>query len=232
MALLVAGDARPSRLPVAAPLSLAALCCFALTGEAGAYLAEAGNRLLDRVEARFGMPGRQRVLVWTHDEEGLSHRYRARPLPLLAAVNRLANEIPAEADEQHWQRADYWATPAEFVASGAGDCEDFAFAKYFALRAAGVAAGQLRFVYVKALAAGRIENHLVLAYYERPDAEPMILDNLEDRVLPARERPDLVPVFSFAGDDADLGSPATARRWRDLLARIAAERGLSKSEPT
>lgn len=38
---------------------------------------------------------------------------------------------------------------------------------------------------------------MVVAYYPAPDAEPLILDNLLTTILPASERPDLIPVFSF-----------------------------------
>jgi len=38
----------------------------------------------------------------------------------------------------HWKTEDYWATPLEFLATGAGDCEDFAIAKYFTLLELGV----------------------------------------------------------------------------------------------
>lgn len=30
-----------------------------------------------------------------------------------------------------WGQQDYWATPIEFLRKGAGDCEDYALAKYF-----------------------------------------------------------------------------------------------------
>ncbi len=33
------------------------------------------------------------------------------------------------------------------------------------------------------------------------DAEPLILDNLTERIQPAGERTDLVPVYSFNGAD-------------------------------
>lgn len=45
---------------------------------------------------------------------------------------------------------DYWATPVEALRKkGAGDCEDYALAKYFTLRELGVPASQLRITYYK-----------------------------------------------------------------------------------
>jgi hypothetical protein len=74
---------------------------------------------------------------------------------------------------------------------------------------------------------------MVLAYYARPDAEPLVLDNLDVRILPASQRPDLRPVFGFNSEGlwmAGVQSPAdpTARlsRWRDLLRRMQ-EQGLN-----
>jgi hypothetical protein len=75
---------------------------------------------------------------------------------------------------------------------------------------------------------------MVLAYYEDPTGEPLILDNLITEVRPASRRGDLMPVFSFnseglwtgagSAEKKDAGS-STARlsRWRDLIARMRAE---------
>lgn len=84
----------------------------------------------------------------------------------------------------------------------------------------------MRLSYVKALTQQRIENHMVLAYYPTPGADPLILDNLNPRVLPASQRSDLVPVFSFNDDDLGRGHVAMVRRWQDLQRRIGVERSL------
>ena len=58
---------------------------------------------------------------------------------------------------------------------------------------------------------------------------PLILDNIESRVRPASDRPDLVPVYSFNDDDVVLvrdarkTSSQQIRAWRDLLAKLEAE---------
>jgi predicted transglutaminase-like cysteine proteinase len=137
-------------------------------------------------------------------------------------------------DTEVWGQQDYWASPLETVSKGAGDCEDFAIAKYFSLRAAGVPGERLRLVYVQALQGGPngvALAHMVLAYYARPGAEPLILDNLVTEVLPASRRPDLRPVFSFnaeglwPGESADSAGDPTSRlsRWRELLMKARAE---------
>lgn len=93
--------------------------------------------------------------------------------------------------------ADHWASPLETLARGAGDCEDFAIAKYFTLTAAGVSQKRLRLVYVRAQTQGMVIPHMVLAYYPRPDADPLVLDSLVQELRPASARSDLAPVFSF-----------------------------------
>jgi predicted transglutaminase-like cysteine proteinase len=72
--------------------------------------------------------------------------------------------------------------------------------------------------------------HMVLAYYARPDAEPLVLDNLEDRVRPASQRPDLIPVYSFNDEEVWVemqgrsGSPRQIRNWSALIERLERER--------
>jgi predicted transglutaminase-like cysteine proteinase len=137
-------------------------------------------------------------------------------------------------DSAIWDTSDYWATPLESLGRGLGDCEDYAIAKYFTLRQIGVAEDKLRFVYVKAqisgAAAGTTVAHMVLAYFAKPDAMPLILDNLIPEVRPANERPDLTPVFSFnmsgifAGPESRPSSSVERlSRWKDLILRMRAE---------
>lgn len=197
-----------------------------LSCDAAAYLMQAGPGLLRYAETRFGSVGRERLMHWQRDETAIAARAADTPKAVLDAVNALANRTPSVSDQEHWGQGEYWATPAEFVASDGGDCEDYAIAKYVALRAAGVPAGNLRLIYVKALTAQRIENHMVLAWYPSPGADPLILDNLDQRVRPASERRDLVPVFSFNDEDPVRDHIPMVRRWRELQQRIRSERAL------
>jgi len=61
----------------------------------------------------------------------------------IGAVQQRLNRVPYRDDMANWHVVDYWATPDEFLHKG-GDCEDYAIAKYFALRAAGWPAADLR----------------------------------------------------------------------------------------
>lgn len=153
----------------------------------------------------------------------------------LHAINDFFNRrIVFHDDVQVWGQVDYWSSPFEMLGRGEGDCEDFALAKYFSLRAVGVAASKLRLVYVRAQMGGPggpVQAHMVLAYYAQPDAEPLILDNLISELRPASRRPDLTPVFSFNADGLWQGTGAQSAgdplarlsRWRDALAKARAE---------
>lgn len=136
-----------------------------------------------------------------------------------------------------WGQLDYWATPMESIGKGAGDCEDFAIAKYFTLREMGVANDKLRLIYVRAKTGtsdtAPTQAHMVLAYYQQPEADPLVLDNLIGEIRPAARRPDLVPVFSFNSDGVFNGVSARdsnpvagvgrLSRWEDLLKRARTE---------
>lgn len=143
----------------------------------------------------------------------------------LEMANRFFNHrIAFGEDSAVWGQADYWASPLEALARGAGDCEDYAIAKYLSLVGSGVPASRLRLVYMLARtgqsgepAAGQA--HMVLAYYAQPGADPLILDNLVAEILPASRRPDLTPVFSF--NDEGLWQGIGGRRAGDPLARLA-----------
>lgn len=156
----------------------------------------------------------------------------------LKRINDFVNQsIIFEDDRSVWDQSDYWATPLETIGQGRGDCEDFAIIKYVSLRRAGIASDKLRLIYVKAridAPDGPIQvAHMVLAYYASPNAEPVLLDNLQPRILPASKRLDLKPVFSFnsagifAGvsgkEKVSAGGIGRLSRWEDVLRRILAE---------
>ena len=146
----------------------------------------------------------------------------------LTAVNDFFNGAHFVDDRELWQTSDYWATPDEFLRLDAGDCEDFAIAKYFTLKAMGVAPEKLRITYVKVTSMAQA--HMVLAYYETPESEPLILDNLNRRIKPASERADLRPLYSFNAEtlwlarsrreQQEAGHPGQLQRWREMVARL------------
>ncbi|WP_235835063.1 transglutaminase-like cysteine peptidase [Piscinibacter terrae] len=153
----------------------------------------------------------------------------------LDALNQFFNRrILSREDIDVWGQVDYWASPMEMMEKGAGDCEDYAIAKYFSLVALGMPVQKLRLVYVRAQiggAGGTVQAHMVLAYYSAPNAEPLILDSLISEVRPASRRPDLSPVFSFnseglwqgVGSQAAGDPSARLSRWREVLVKARAE---------
>ena len=96
-----------------------------------------------------------------------------------------------------------------------------------------VPADQLRLTYVRLrMPGGRSQAHMVLTWYAEPTAIPLVLDNVNPRVLPASQRNDLKPVFSFNNNQLWVGptnsattSNPSARlsQWRQVLNRAAAE---------
>jgi len=188
------------------------------------------RRLEASMRLRFGEPGVQALHEWFV----LLRAQAGRPLrEQLVAVNEFWNRMVLSADDPAvWGQADHWATPLESLGKRAGDCEDYVIGKYFSLLHLGVAGEKLRFIYVRARigGVGSIQSvaHMVLGYYETPQAEPLVLDSLTDSMLPASQRGDLVPVFSFnaRGIYVPGARPTPAERisrWPDLLARMQQE---------
>ncbi len=154
------------------------------------------RELLKQTESRYGKDAVARLLEWEDmirtTDRGKADREK------LEKVNRFFNRrIRFATDKALWGVENYWATPYEFLSRNAGDCEDFAIAKYFTLKAIGVEEEKLNILYVKSLQYGIA--HMVLAYYATPEAEPLILDSLIDEILPGSRRTDLLPVFGFNG---------------------------------
>jgi predicted transglutaminase-like cysteine proteinase len=156
----------------------------------------------------------------------------------LAALNDHFNRTIEFADDLVvWGREDHWASPVETMSRGAGDCEDYAIAKYFSLVASGVPVSSLRLVYVRAMLSAPAEHpprsqaHMVLAYYEGRSEDPLILDNLVPQIRRASERGDLTPVFSFnseglwqgAGQETAGDPMARLSRWRDVVRKARQE---------
>ena len=151
------------------------------------------------------------------------------------SINEHFNRRIAFADDTTvWGQRDHWASPLELLSRGAGDCEDYAIAKYFALVGLGVPVARLRLVYVRAMIGGPqgvSQAHMVLAYYATPDAEPLVLDNLLADVRPASRRPDLAPVFSFnteglwegTGPQSNGDPVQRLSRWREVIAKARSE---------
>ncbi|MEQ7920476.1 cysteine protease LapG [Xanthomonas sp. WHRI 1810A] len=183
-----------------------------------------------RAESLYGPlgAGKQRIDAW---QNLLATQKQASELDKLTVVNQFFNKQMRYAEDiDLWHEVDYWATPIQSLIKGAGDCEDYAIAKYFSLRRMGVPSEKLLITYVKALRLNRA--HMVLTYYPSPNAIPLVLDSLIDVIKPANERPDLLPVYAFNGEglwlpgaqgNKKVGDTKRLSRWQDLLQKMTAE---------
>lgn len=203
---------------------------FALVASIALSLDE--KRLLESARA-LGAPAVEGLVAW---QKMRSAARGAPELEKLSIVNRFFNErIRFLDDHIVWGAADYWATPLQTLHKGAGDCEDFAIAKYFSLLALGISPSRLRLTYVVA-STYREDTvtavaHMVLTYYPQGSHEPLILDNLVTHIQPASLRPDLRPVFSFNSEGLweQMGAARSSipvnrlSPFRDLLQRVALE---------
>ena len=117
------------------------------------------------------------------------------PREQIEGINSFFNQVPYIEDAQNYGKSDYWATPVEFLSRG-GDCEDFAIAKYAALRALGFSPQQLRIAIVE----DEIRNipHAILVVYS--DAGNFVLDNQDKRVEAIAAVSRYKPIFSINSD--------------------------------
>lgn len=189
--------------------------------------------MLQLAQKQYGDHAVKTVIAW---QDMILSNQSAASTERLNAVNIFFNQrIQFNDDLRVWNKTDYWATPLETMGRRQGDCEDFSIAKYISLLMAGVPSDQLRMVYVKARIGSPSKNitqaHMVVAFYPSPNADPLILDNLNPQILHASQRRDLLPVFSFnsaglwvQGQSKPVGSAQKRlSRWRDLLTRLQAE---------
>lgn len=177
---------------------------------------------------RYGDTGVKLFEQW---RQLLDHNKERSELAKVRATNTFFNQhLHYTTDSILWGTNDYWATPLESMGKAAGDCEDYAIAKYLTLIRMGVPTHRLRLIYVRARVPGaspeRFQAHMVLGYYPTGQHDPYILDSLDERLVSASQRNDLKPVFSFNSEGLWVGNePSSAEprsrlsRWRDLLVR-------------
>ncbi|WP_255855483.1 transglutaminase-like cysteine peptidase [Marinobacterium rhizophilum] len=203
-------------------LTVSASLVLMADNSSGVRLSQAA---INELGQTYGEPARRRLASW---QRLLADLAEADETTKLREVNRFFNQVRFLDDIVHWKKTDYWATPVEFLVSNGGDCEDFSIAKYYTLRELGVPIEKMSIAYVKALELNQA--HMVLTYYPTPSAVPLVLDNLISDIKPASQRPDLLHVYSFNGDNlwltkkgrrADLvGASDRLKPWVQLQSRI------------
>lgn len=189
----------------------------------GAQSPRISNERWNEIEKKYGSLAVARIkaaLKLINRIDPLSEREK------LDEVNRFTNKVSFTSDQIAWGKKDYWAKPVEFLGRDKGDCEDFVITKYFMLRKSGVPEEKLFFTYVKALRLNQA--HMVLTYYETPKSIPLVLDNLNYKILPASQRNDLAFVYSFNAKELYLnrqkglgkvvpGGRDKNRKWANFL---------------
>ncbi|PZA11761.1 hypothetical protein DNX69_11645 [Rhodopseudomonas palustris] len=147
----------------------------------------------------------------------------------LELVNRRINAaIDYTTDQDQWHVADRWSPPLSDTADGSfetgkGDCEDFAIAKFVALREAGTPAADLRVLIVRDRSAG--DYHAVLGV--RLGGGWMLLDNRVSRLVESTDARYFEPLFAVSSVDVSAFSAGGPQ----LAARVAPPPRPARQEP-
>jgi len=206
-------------------LVLLFLLSSVLLKQVGAESIRLSKADIEKLGNKYGAKAKLRLEAWQNLLTELANKSEQEKLE---QVNDFFNQVRFIDDIKHWKKKDYWATPVEFLITNGGDCEDFSIAKYYTLKELGVPVAKMNIAYVKALEYNQA--HMVLTYYPKPRATPMVLDNINGQILPASKRPDLLHVYSFNGDKLWLskmghrtklvGTSNRLKPWVKLQSRI------------
>jgi predicted transglutaminase-like cysteine proteinase len=147
--------------------------------------------------------------------------YAAQFLRLISAVkskagrarldeaNRAVNTaIRYVSDLSQHGEIDRWSTPLATFATAKGDCEDYAIAKYVALREAGFPDDQLRLLLVRDRAVH--QDHAVLAAHL--EDRWLILDNRRSELVEDSDAVNLTPLFAINHLGVQLFAAPYAKR--------------------
>ena len=156
-----------------------------------------------KADAEQCVPGSSRVIALAGNTETADLRTRVE------IVNRNVNQaIRYVSDFQQHGLADVWSSAFETLASGMGDCEDYAIAKFAALQASGVSQADIKLLLVRDLAVR--EDHAVLAV--RVEGRWLVLDNRYSRLSEARDLPNFMPLFAIDHGGVSLFAAPYAER--------------------
>ena len=132
----------------------------------------------------------------------------------LGEINRAINlAIRPVSDQAQYGEIDVWSSPLVTFGHGAGDCEDYAIAKFVALRQAGIAPDDIRILIMRDTVRG--EDHAVAA--ARLDGHWLTLDNRRMAMVEDADIRNYRPLFAIDQNgvmkysDAPLLANATDR---------------------
>jgi len=127
----------------------------------------------------------------------------------LEEANRAVNvAIRYVSDYAQHGEADRWSAPLASFASGKGDCEDYAIAKYVALSEAGFSREDLQLVLVRDRAVR--QDHAVLA--ARLDGSWLILDSRRSDLMNESDATNFTPLYAIDSRGVQLFAAPYARR--------------------
>jgi predicted transglutaminase-like cysteine proteinase len=116
----------------------------------------------------------------------------------LGEINRAINlAIKPMSDMAQYGQIDVWSSPLVTFTTGAGDCEDYAIAKFVALRLAGMSADDLRIVVLRDTLNG--EGHAVAM--ARLDQHWLSLDNRRMAMVEDSDVRNIRPLFVIDEND-------------------------------
>jgi predicted transglutaminase-like cysteine proteinase len=147
-------------------------------------------------------PGARRFVELVGAAKTLSGRAQ------LGEVNRAVNlAISPASDFAMHGLVDVWSSPLATLASGSGDCEDYAIVKFAVLLEAGVSPENVRLMIVRDTI--RYEDHAIVAV--RHEDQWLTLDNRRMLMLADTELANYTPLLQLDGSGA--------RRYLDISAR-------------
>jgi predicted transglutaminase-like cysteine proteinase len=175
-------------------------------GDRDGCASPAALQFLDIVDAARGREGRAR----------------------LGAINRAVNlAIRPVSDLAQYGQIDVWASPLAALARGAGDCEDYAIAKFVALRRAGVAPDDLRIVIMHDPV--RDEDHAITA--ARLDGRWLTLDNRRMAMVEDVQLGNYRPIFLIDAEGVKSYRDANPEGEDQQVASIVAPHSATDHSP-
>ena len=127
----------------------------------------------------------------------------------LRLINGFFNHWRPMDDAAAWNVPEYWAAPGEFIRNRGGDCEDYAIAKYFALRYLGFPPERLRLTTIRQVSAdGKPVPLLHAVLVAQSAGNWFVLDNN------ARPRISIMPHTQYKGRFVPLFSMNELGAWK------------------
>lgn len=160
------------------------LSFFVFHGSLNANILEVNKKKVKYIKNRFGKVAVKRVLYVNNYFKKNKSLRSPNNIKVVEVVNKFYNRLVYLKDTQHWRKDDYWSSLIEFIATGAGDSEDFAMAKLYTLTKLGfnrkkffLAKIKKEFHYSKDKS-----EHVVLLYKHKKNSKFIILDSVNKKL--------------------------------------------------